>query len=445
MVDIRLDRRLQARVDASDVVQEAYLEVVQRLDEYVADPKLPLFLWLRLVVGQRLMKVHRQHLGTQLRDAGREVSLYRDAMPAASSAALAAQLLGKYTSPTQAAGRAERMLRLQEALNTLDPVDREVLSLRHFEELTRAEAAQVLGISEAAAVKRYRPGAEAVDESARRHARWVGGAPTMTSAYAEKHDLVDQVAEFQAHPAVRRRFGRHNSWPARVLDRVTLSTACILAAILAARPTPAFAQIYNWQTGQVIPGTQGITPGPGVDLSGWNSAGHQLEYVNLSAVYLTGASFANSDLSYARFSPGSVLTNANFSGAIVTGATFAGATLRGFTPSQLYGTASYVNANLSGIELVGNDLTGWNFVGQNLSGADFGGNPFASDTPPAASLTGANFRNANLTGANFASFSPNDGSLPERCFHRRRRSGSQFRRHRPDPYPDIQHGELCHR
>lgn len=155
MVDIRLDRRLQARVDASDVLQEAYLEVVQRLDEYLRDPKLPLFLWLRLVVGQRLLKLHRQHLGTQLRDAGREVSLYREALPTASSAALAAQLLGKHTSPTQAAVRAERMLRLQEALNTLDPIDREVLSLRHFEELTRAEAAQVLGIGEAAAAKRY--------------------------------------------------------------------------------------------------------------------------------------------------------------------------------------------------------------------------------------------------------------------------------------------------
>jgi RNA polymerase sigma-70 factor (ECF subfamily) len=155
MVDIRLDRRLQARVDASDVIQEAYLEVAQRLDEYLSDPKLPLFLWLRLVVGQRLMKVHRQHLGTQLRDADREVSLYREALPAASSAALAAQLLGKHTSPTQAAVRAERMLRLQEALNTLDPIDREVLSLRHFEELTRVETAQVLGITEGAAAKRY--------------------------------------------------------------------------------------------------------------------------------------------------------------------------------------------------------------------------------------------------------------------------------------------------
>jgi RNA polymerase sigma-70 factor (ECF subfamily) len=155
MVEIRLDTRLQARLDASDVVQDAYVEVAQRLDEYLRDPKLPLFLWLRLVVGERLLKLHRHHLGTQMRDAGREVSLFRGALPAASSAALAAQLLGKHTSPTQAVVRAERILRLQEALNTLDPVDREILSLRHFEELTAAEAAEVLGITESAAAKRY--------------------------------------------------------------------------------------------------------------------------------------------------------------------------------------------------------------------------------------------------------------------------------------------------
>jgi RNA polymerase sigma-70 factor (ECF subfamily) len=155
MVEMRLDPRLQARIDASDVVQDAYVEVMTRLDAYLREPKLPLFLWLRLVVGERLMKLHRHHLGTQMRDAGLEVSLYRGALPAASSAALAAQLLGRQTSPTQAAVRAERLLRLQEALNQLDPMDREVLSLRHFEELNRAETAQVLGIAESAAAKRY--------------------------------------------------------------------------------------------------------------------------------------------------------------------------------------------------------------------------------------------------------------------------------------------------
>jgi RNA polymerase sigma-70 factor, ECF subfamily len=155
MVEMRLDTRLQARLDASDVVQEAYVEVAERLEEYLRDPKLPLFLWLRLVVGERLIRLHRQHLGAQMRDAGREVSLYRGALPAASSAALAAQLLGRHTSPTQAAVRAERILRVQEALNALEPVDREVLSLRHFEELTAGETAAVLGIEESAAAKRY--------------------------------------------------------------------------------------------------------------------------------------------------------------------------------------------------------------------------------------------------------------------------------------------------
>ena len=155
MVELRLDRRLQARIDASDVIQEAYVEAVTRLDDYLRAPSYPLFLWLRLLVGERLLKLHRRHLGTQMRDAGLEVSLYRGALPAASSAALAAQLLGKHTSPTQAAVRAERMMRVQEALDTLDPMDREILSLRHFEQMSLAETALSLGISESAAAKRY--------------------------------------------------------------------------------------------------------------------------------------------------------------------------------------------------------------------------------------------------------------------------------------------------
>ena len=155
MVEARLDRRVRGRVDPSDVLQDGFADAVAKLPGFLADPKLPLFLWLRLIVGERLTKVHRDHLGAEIRDAGREVSLYRGPMPAASSAALAAHLLGRETSPTQAAVRAERLLRLQEALNALDPVDREILSLRHFEELTHAEAARVLDIHEAAAAKRY--------------------------------------------------------------------------------------------------------------------------------------------------------------------------------------------------------------------------------------------------------------------------------------------------
>ncbi|MDG3004241.1 sigma-70 family RNA polymerase sigma factor [Paludisphaera mucosa] len=155
MVELRLDPRLRARLDPSDVVQEAFLDVDRDLDAYLAEPVLPPLLWLRLHVGRRLTTLHRQHLGTRMRDARLEISLYQGALPEASSAALASMLLGRQTSPTQAALRAERLLRVQEALNGLDPIDREVLALRHFEQLGRAETAQVLGITLAAAAKRY--------------------------------------------------------------------------------------------------------------------------------------------------------------------------------------------------------------------------------------------------------------------------------------------------
>src|SRR5262245_6226090 len=92
MVRLRLNRRLQGRVDPSDVLQEAYLEVCKGLADYLQSPSLPFFLWLRHVTGQKLITVHRQHLGAQMRDADREISLYRGALPQASSASLAAQL-----------------------------------------------------------------------------------------------------------------------------------------------------------------------------------------------------------------------------------------------------------------------------------------------------------------------------------------------------------------
>jgi RNA polymerase sigma-70 factor (ECF subfamily) len=155
MVWLRLNRRLHGRVDPSDVVQDAYLEVCKRFAEYARAPALPFFLWLRHVTGQKLIAVHRQHLGAQMRDADRDVSLYRGALPQASSVSLAAQLLGRLTTPTQAALRAELQIRVQEALNSLDPIDREVLALRHFEMLTNAETAEVLGLRKSAASNRY--------------------------------------------------------------------------------------------------------------------------------------------------------------------------------------------------------------------------------------------------------------------------------------------------
>src|SRR5262245_5737902 len=155
MVRLRLDRRMLGRIDPSDVLQDAYLDVARRFGEYAAAPSVPFYLWLRALTGQRLIDLHRRHLGAQMRDAGQEVSLYRGALPAASSASLAQHLLAGLTSPTQAAIRAEMQLRLQEAINALEPIDREVVVLRHFEELSNGEAAEVLGIEPAAASKRY--------------------------------------------------------------------------------------------------------------------------------------------------------------------------------------------------------------------------------------------------------------------------------------------------
>jgi RNA polymerase sigma-70 factor (ECF subfamily) len=155
MVALRLDRRLQSRIDASDVVQEAYLEAGVRLAEYLKHPNMPFFLWLRFLTGQKLQELHRHHLGTKMRDAHREVSPYRGGLPEATSAALAAQLMGHLTQPSQAAMRAEMKLQLQQALNSMDPLDREVLVLRHFEQLSNVEAARVLEIQEPAASKRY--------------------------------------------------------------------------------------------------------------------------------------------------------------------------------------------------------------------------------------------------------------------------------------------------
>jgi RNA polymerase sigma-70 factor, ECF subfamily len=155
MIELRMDPRLRARIDASDVLQDAYLDVARDLPSYLIQAKLSPLLWLRLHVGRRLTALHRQHLGAHMRDAGREISLYSSALPEASSAALASMLLGRHTSPTQAAQRAELLLRVQEALNSLDPFDREVLALRHFEQLSRAETAEVLRISEDAGAKRY--------------------------------------------------------------------------------------------------------------------------------------------------------------------------------------------------------------------------------------------------------------------------------------------------
>jgi RNA polymerase sigma-70 factor (ECF subfamily) len=155
MLRLRLDHRLRGRLDAEDILQDTYLDASQRLRDYAAEPKMSFFLWLRFLAAQKLIDAQRHHLGVEKRNVDLEVSLYRGPMPEATSASLAAQLLGRLTSPSLAAIRAETQVKVQEVLNAMDPTDREVLILRHFEQFSNAEVAEVLGLSKAAASKRY--------------------------------------------------------------------------------------------------------------------------------------------------------------------------------------------------------------------------------------------------------------------------------------------------
>ncbi len=220
-------------------------------------------------------------------------------------------------------------------------------------------------------------------------------------------------------------------------------------------PTATLADITNWQTGQTIPGTEGITPGPGMVLENWNTETHNLRYAdfsdglnlrhstfswdwldsarfaqaNLTGVTfwhstLTDADLSQANLTNARFGTSTLLganlshanltkasfydvnigssatlTGVNLTDATVVGASFWGTTSSGFTAAQLYSTASYQNRDLSGIGLGDNDLTGWNFHGQNLTNAGFYDSTLINANLSQANLTNAGFYDSTLTGA----------------------------------------------
>lgn len=156
MVNFRLDRRLHGRVDPDDVLQEAYLGAAKRIQHYVtADPPLSAFVWIRMMAKQTLIDLHRRHLGAQMRAADREIAIDGYGNAQATSASIALHLLGHKTSPSQAAVRADMVSKVREALETMEPIDQEILALRHFEELTNSEVAEVLSIQQKAASIRY--------------------------------------------------------------------------------------------------------------------------------------------------------------------------------------------------------------------------------------------------------------------------------------------------
>ncbi|MDB5392487.1 MAG: sigW 10 [Planctomycetaceae bacterium] len=154
-VNLRLHRQLRGRVDPEDVLQECWLRAVTRMD-YFPDTVSPAgFIWFRMILTQTLIDLQRRHLGAEKRSAGRELSLQRSWNSDETSSSMAFQLSAQLTSPSGALARAELAQQLEVALQGLDETDREVLAIRHFEELTNAEAAMTLNLSEQAASKRY--------------------------------------------------------------------------------------------------------------------------------------------------------------------------------------------------------------------------------------------------------------------------------------------------
>lgn len=155
MIEVRLHPELKRQVDTNDILQEAFLEAFRQLTQKVSGPKGSSLVWLRLIVGQELIKFHRRYLQAQKRNIVREVSMNQRQAPATDSLSMSGLLIGKLTGPSHAARRAELIERLRECLDELSNDDREILSLRHFEQLSNTETAQELGITPNAASARY--------------------------------------------------------------------------------------------------------------------------------------------------------------------------------------------------------------------------------------------------------------------------------------------------
>ena len=155
IIQFRIDYRIAARVSDSDVLQETYIAAAKRLSHFSQQTEMSAFLWLRLLVKQQLVDIHRQHLKAEKRDARKEMNLQAHVASAHTSMALAVQLAGSITAASEVLARAETIALLESSLNEMDEIDREVIALRHFEELTNIETASILNLQPSAASKRY--------------------------------------------------------------------------------------------------------------------------------------------------------------------------------------------------------------------------------------------------------------------------------------------------
>ena len=155
VIDFRLDYRLTGRVSHSDVLQETYVRAAQRIDSYLQKPDMPFFVWLRLEANQRLHEIHRFHFGAEKRDVRREINLNGNHDRAQTSVQLAAHLVAQMTSASGVFEKARQIEALEKTLSEMNETDREVIAMRHFEELSNVETAKVLGIAPEASSKRY--------------------------------------------------------------------------------------------------------------------------------------------------------------------------------------------------------------------------------------------------------------------------------------------------
>lgn len=155
IVYFRMDARMAGRMDPDDVLQDAFVDATKRLHHYTEEKHFSPFVWLRMIVGQTLTDAHRRHVQAKQRDASRETSRPAGGFPQATSVSLADFLSAKITTPSQSIVRTEQNSKLHQAIESMEPIDREVLALRHFEELSNKEISEVLGIEQKAASIRY--------------------------------------------------------------------------------------------------------------------------------------------------------------------------------------------------------------------------------------------------------------------------------------------------
>ncbi len=160
LIQFRLSTHLAGRIDPEDIFQESWLAASQRLPFFLENENLSIFVWLRMIVTQTMVDMERKHLGTQKRDPFREQNVRsignaQGFNGTVTSFSLAHFLIGNITSPSNAIAKQEQSEKLHQAISAMDEMDREVLALRHFEELTNLETAEVLGIQPKAASIRY--------------------------------------------------------------------------------------------------------------------------------------------------------------------------------------------------------------------------------------------------------------------------------------------------